>query len=234
MAYGKARNGRMSLAFLMKVDTNPATTVEVGKWYAIGGRDDTASVIPVGLEPGYYWHVETAPAGELGSGDVLYPITLSCMGEARDKSLDESKEVTEATCDKDLTANYVTDGVVSSSGTISCYFIEGSADTTIAEFRSRFVTLIDTTGDAVTVKNPTSAKDLIMINWDYRDHKAATTFEVDILPCIITSNNKSASYGSTDTLELGYTACNDDDLGHKKCCYKGTWTSDWDESELGL
>ena len=220
--YNTVRDGRMSYSYLVEEDTKAVTSLEVGKLYHITKKASTGSVFgDVLLNKAWY----CAKTATLAEGDECHALKLGFLGFVNNKSLNFSKETQDVTVDKDGSKNYITDGNVESSGTLEGYdLMQEGADSAINKIRSRFTSVILVGADATTyIESDTSASDVILIVWDARDLKTGGIFEADLIPCFITSQDRSASYNSPQGMTLNFQGKDSSDDGLLKTHFGGVY-----------
>lgn len=221
----KKTTGRDALAyFITKEEPQTTGSIVVGSWYAVKGKAEADSVLPVALEPGDVFLCSAEKA--LATGDVVIPLTRELIGFVRDKSIDSSKQTFDATVDEDDTADNQTDGIVAMSGTISGYDLVGKSKgdaTSILKgrFSRTIYASIGSGEDTIEVEGVSAPIDLIQIDQFARDAKEGDPIEVLTIPCILTSNGKSSTYGSVTSLNIGFTGCAQDADGIKPSRYVG-------------
>lgn len=223
MIYNGKVDGKHGAAFLVKKEAEMTTgALVVGKWYAVKARGE-ASVLPENVTPGLYFLC--SKTATLAAGDVVIPLDTSrLLGQARDKSVDHSKSVADATTDIDFphTQNIV-DGAVSTTGTVNGYLMIDEDDSAMIEFMSRFETVgygkagAAGEADVITVKKISSPTELILIIWNYNVYGEDGLSEGDMInanfiPAILTGQTSGGSYGSPVSLNFNYTgqACDED------------------------
>ena len=207
MANSQARDGRLSLAF---IGGDPATAkaVAVGDFIVVTAKASTSSAFDgYELNKPFFANKAFTPA----TGDTVYKIPLFFLGHATGKSLSHSKNTTDVTMDYDAATNNVTDGIVSTSGSISGMFITekivDGADTGVNLLKSRFKTLvqIDSTGKATTKAAATTEKDILVICWNLRNAKAGDLLDIDVVPALFTNLSIGGEYGSSQSFDIDFT-----------------------------
>ena len=64
-----------------------------------------------------------------------------------------------------------------------------------------------------------------MFNWDAKDIAEGEHFSADIVPCFLTQNEKSGSYGSGSSMNLSYQGCDSDEYGHQRMEIQSIYTA---------
>ncbi len=206
MANSQARDGRLSLAFIGG-DPVKATSVAIGDFIVVTAKGTSSVFTDYDLNRPFFAMKAFTPA----TGDEVYKIPLYFLGQATGKSLSHSKNTTDVTMDYDEATNNVTDGIVSSSGSISGMFITEKivtdADTGVNILKSRFKTLVqvDSTGKVTTKAAATTEKDILVICWNLRNAKAGDLLDIDIVPALITGLNIGGEYGSSQSFDIDFT-----------------------------
>ena len=224
MANGKA-TGREAVASLMtkgEIISGITGALAKGVWYYVISRDDS-SLIPANVSIGRAFLCSKAVAA-LAAGDSVYPLSATVIGFTRDKSLNASKTVTDATTDLDDEADNISDGLVSRTGSLTGY---DTKDTATATLKAAFNhSIIATAGaaaaaDALVESEISTPKQIVMIDWTGREKVEGEDMLVDIFPCIFTSMDTGASYGSVRTLGFNFTVVASDDDGCKPTHFEG-------------
>jgi len=225
MSNGKT-TGRDALTFKITKEeeiSGIAGGILKGVWYYITAKAD-ATLLPDSVSVGRAFLCSKAVAA-LAEGDTVVPLTLSLLGFVRDKQLDSSKTVTDATTDIDDTTDYVSDGLVAKTGSLNGMDV---IDTPTAILKAEFQHTITATAAATAGEEDTIAetpistpKELIMIDWGGREHVDGDPISVDIEPVIFTAMSQGASYGGVKTLNFNYTVVADDGEGCKPTHFAG-------------
>lgn len=206
MANSQARDGRLSLAFIGG-DPAKATSVAIGDFIVVTAKGTSTVFSDYDLNRPFFAMKAFTPA----TGDEVYKIPLYFLGQATGKSLSHSKNTTDVTMDYDEATNNVTDGIVSSSGSISGMFITEKivtdADTGVNILKSRFKTLVQigSTGTVTKKEAATTKKDILVICWNLRNAKAGDMLDIDIVPALITGLNIGGEYGSSQSFDIDFT-----------------------------
>ena len=210
MKTSQARDGRMSIAMLFEPDMTESgltssTSLAVGDMGFIAEKASSESGF--GDVPKNAFFIADKSM-TLKTGDKLRKGKLLFLGHATSKSLSQSKNVVDVTMDYDEATNNVTDGVVSSSGSIS-----GSAVTEtlkmasgINTLQNRFTSITSIVDGVVTYKEAnTTETDILIIFWNLRDAKPGDILDIDVVPALFSNLSKDASYGSSQTFNVDYT-----------------------------
>lgn len=206
MANSQARDGRLSLAFIGG-DPVSATTVAIGDFIVVTAKGTSSVFTDYELNRPFFAMKAFTPA----TGDTVYKIPLYFLGQATGKSLSHSKNTTDVTMDYDESTNNVTDGIVSTSGSISGMFITeklvSGSDTGVNILKSRFKTLvqIDKDGKVIAKDAATTEKDILVICWNLRNAKVGDLIDIDIVPALITGLSIGGEYGSSQSFDIDYT-----------------------------
>lgn len=207
-----ARDGKMAHCFLLVKAAEKATKMEEGRVYAIFAKG-ASTTIDENLQTHRAFYCNN-PVATLAEGDEVWEYSPKFLGFANDKSMDMSKEVTEATCDKDKSTNYVMDGTVDLSLSISGLDLLGTSDSGLSLLRQRFRDYLDTSGEAVEyIPAQTTIKDFIMLVWDKKDATTGGTVGIDFAPGFVTSLNREASYNSPQSASFDFQGCDTTDDG---------------------
>ena len=212
----QARDGRESIAFILE----PASSALEGS-SAVLAAGDIAFVLAAAVGGDYAGVPARKPiianAAMSGTtGDKIVKTTAYFMGFANDKSKSDSKNTQDVTCDYDEKTNNVTDGQVSSSGSISGFAMTesvGSNYSALNIIKSRFGDIIEV-GDssAISVKEAnTTDKDIIAIFWNWRNCKVGDLIEVSIVPVLFSNLNVGAQYSSGQSFSVDYTGNSGDE-----------------------
>lgn len=206
MANSQARDGRLSLAFIGG-DPTKAASVAIGDFVVVTAKGTSSVFSDYDLNRPFFAMKAFTPA----SGDEVYKIPLYFLGQATGKSLSHSKNTTDVTMDYDEATNNVSDGIVSTSGSISGMFITEkivtNADTGVNILKSRFKTLVqvDSAGKVTKKEAATTEKDLLIICWNLRNAKAGDMLDIDVVPALITGLSIGGEYGSSQSFDIDFT-----------------------------
>ena len=213
--YGR-RDGRKAHAYLLEQDTTKvaAGTLRLGHFYFISERGASSSLVEVipPLVP-FYCQEEMTVADD----DEVFELKAYFLGFANNKSYTEEKQVNEATVDMDESSNYICEGSVAASGSISGYDMVGDPDSAVEKLKLRFNDTLDMAGDTPVYKeSDTTRKDLIVLIWDAFGAKPGDITEMNFVPCYLTNNSKEAAYGSPQSLNLDFQGCDTTDEGIRR------------------
>lgn len=221
MAKSQAMDGRQSFAWILDVaatdtEASTSTNLEAGKIVIVTGMADSDSGF--GTNKGMVNKpVLVSKPLTLKTGDKYRLCTPIFLGMAKDKSLNKTKNTQDVTVDADGATNNVCDGLVSISGSISCSFSvdgEGYASNYI---KKRFgnIVKIDSTGKPTLTEAITTEKDLVLFAWNARNATPTDLIEFDVVPCLFTGINHSASYGSSQSFDIDFTGNATDENGYE-------------------
>ena len=222
--------GNHGLAYLLTkgtVMTGDASTVKTveGEWYYVTAKAETSSALPVRVGLPF----QSASALTLASGDKVIPLTKKLLGFARDKSLSQSKATVDATTDSNNgIAQQISDGIVTTSGSISGYNEIPEANSAQETIIKMFNTYAREASGTVTVSEVSTPICLLMIDWTARRISAAgpsdgEKCEIDILPVIFTSKNTDGAYGSVKGFNCDFVGQQSDDDGCEPLHWVGTY-----------
>ena len=222
--------GNHGLAYLLTkgtVMTGDASTVKTveGEWYYVTAKAETSSALPVRVGLPF----QSASALTLASGDKVIPLTKKLLGFARDKSLSQSKATVDATTDSNNgIAQQISDGIVTTSGSISGYNEIPEANSAQETIIKMFNTYAREASGTVTVSEVSTPICLLMIDWTARRISAAgpsdgEKCEIDILPVIFTSKNTDGAYGSVKGFNCDFVGQQSDDDGCEPLHWVGVY-----------
>ncbi len=206
MANSQARDGRLGLAYIGG-DPVKATSVAVGDFIVVTAKASSSSVFTnYELNKPFFAVKAFTPA----TGDEVFKIPLYFLGQATGKSLSHSKNTTDVTMDYDSATNNVTDGIVSTSGSISGMFITekiADTDTGVNILKSRFKSIIQIDKDGAVSKKDanTTEKDIIVFCWNLRNAKVGDLLDIDVVPALITGLSIGGEYGSSQSFDIDFT-----------------------------
>jgi len=196
-----------------------------GIWYYVTAKD-ASTLLPEAVGVGRAFLCSKAVAA-LAAGDTVIPLTLALFGFVRDKQLDASKTVIDATVDLDEVSDSLSDGLVSRTGSLNGMDV---VDTPTSELKSQFehtvvATAASTPGDVDTIAatDISTPKQLIMIDWGGRAPVEGDNIIVDIIPVIFTQMTQGASYGAVKSLNFNFTVVADDGAGCKPTHFVGPY-----------
>ena len=226
------RDGRQSKVYLLQFGET-ASTIAKGKLYAVKSVASSGSKLG-NLKVGDIFVATSAitPA----SGDTVEAVTPKFLGGATDKDLSFEKSTTEITCDKDNATNNITNGVVASSGSVTCYdLLDDDADSAINLIRKRFnkVVTYGSDGAPTGAEGDRTEKDVLLFLWDARDLDVGEYVAMDIVPALITSQGHAASYGSGQTMPINFTGNDTDEAGHRRSYHQFEYFTEFG-TEMGL
>ena len=206
MANSQARDGRQSLAFIAGDKVAVSGSVAVGDFIVVTAKSASSSAFKdYPLNKPFF----AMKAFSVAEGDTVYRMPLYFLGQATGKSVSHSKNTTDVTIDYDAATNNVTDGIVSTSGSISGSFIteDVAGDSGINLLKSRFRTLmqIGEEGTVTVQEANTDEKDILVIGWNLRNAKAGDLLEVDVIPALITGLSIGGEYGSSQSFDIDFT-----------------------------
>lgn len=222
MAFSQVRDGRQSLAFLCEIGEESTTTLAAGEIVYIIEKAASGSAfgdIPV-MAP-FIAVKETS----LKSGDKCKKVTPLFLGQATGKSVSASKNTTDVTIDYDGATNSITDGTVSTSGSISgSNLTEDLTDTSSAIniLKSRFgsLTQVDKEGTITYKAAQTTEKDILLIIWNGREAKIDEMLEMEFIPVLFSNLSKGGEYGSPQSFDVDYTGNFSDEAGYTGGLYQ--------------
>lgn len=219
MAKNQAMDGRQSFAWILEVTETKVSgatgSLKVGDIVIVTKQAATASAFGTGdfvNKP-----FMAVKALTLKEGDEAVKCKPILIGMAKDKSLDRSKNTQDVTVDCDQSTNNVCDGLVSLSGSISCSYSvdgEGYASNYIKKRFGNVIKIAEAGSGTIELADTTD-KDLVLFAWNARDAKADDTIEFDVVPCLFTSINHSASYGSSQSFDISFTGNATDENGYE-------------------
>lgn len=228
MAEMKARDGRKALVYIGKVASEKASgALLAGHWYAITKKAEAGTTKFGNLEVGHMLYVSKSASITPAEGDECVKVDLLFLGSSTSKQLTESKSTSDVTCDKDDSANYVTNGVVSSSGSISGYdLLDPNVESGINYVRAMFNDVVTYGPDGTpTLKSvDKTEKTLLFFMWDARDAEEGESVGVDVLPAYLTEKSRDSSYGSPQSMNLNFQGCDSDEHGIKRHYQEIVWT----------
>lgn len=228
---GEKTLGNHGLAYLLTKGTEiegAAGKAEKGKWYYVKSLPTTGdATVPV--RPGLPFLASKEIT--LAAGESIIPLTLDMLGMARDKSLSASKNVVDATTDSSNgIAESLSDGIVTTTGSISGYNMIPESGGAQEKIIQQFQTYLRDTAGTVTTSEVSTEPMLLMIDWTARRTKvtgyvAGDPMEIDILPVIFTSKATDGAYGSTKSFNVDFTATGRDDDGCEPAHWVGAYVA---------
>lgn len=221
MAKSQAMDGRQSFAWILDVaaeDTSASTStnLEAGNIVIVTGMADSDSGFGTNKSLINKPVLVSKPL-TLKSGDSYRLCKPIFLGMAKDKSLNKSKNTQDVTVDADGATNNVCDGLVSISGSISCSFSVDGDGYASNYIKKRFGNIIniDKSGKPTLTEAITTEKDLVLFAWNARNASATDLIEFDVVPCLFTGINHSASYGSSQSFDIDFTGNATDENGYE-------------------
>lgn len=224
--------GNHGLAYLLTKGTelsgatSDGPVLTEGSWYYVSAKATSGSVMPVRV--GLPFQAASAISMNV-VGDKCIPLTKKLLGFARDKSLSQSKATTDATTDSNNgIAQQLSDGIVTTSGSISGYNEIPEADSAQETIIKMFNTYARDAAGTVTVSEVSTPICLLMIDWTARRISAAgpsdgEKCEIDILPVIFTSKNTDGAYGSAKGFNCDFVGQQSDDDGCEPLHWVGVY-----------
>lgn len=227
------RDGRQSKVYLAKFAGSASDSITKGKIYAVTGVAASNSKLGNLKVGDIFVATDTiTPA----SGDTVELVTPLFLGGATDKDLSFEKSTSEITCDKDDATNSITDGKVSSSGSITAYdLLENGEDSAINKIRQKFNKMVTygENGAPAAAEGDRTTKDVLIFLWDSRDLDVGEYVALDIVPALITSQAHGSSYGSGQTMTLNFTGNDTDEAGHKRSYHQFAYFTEFG-TNMGL
>ena len=222
MAFSQVRDGRQSLAFLCEIGEESTTTLAAGEIVYI--IEKAASGSAFGDIPAMAPFIAVKET-TLKTGDKCKKVTPLFLGQATGKSVSASKNTTDVTIDYDGATNSITDGTVSTSGSISgSNLTEDLTDTSSAIniLKSRFgsLTQVDKDGKITHKAAETTEKDILLIIWNGRQAKIDEMLEMEFIPVLFSNLSKGGEYGSPQSFDVDYTGNFSDEAGYTGGLYQ--------------
>lgn len=232
MSTKKGRTGRDKFVYLLTEGSAIAGIsgeIDKGKFYYVTAKAEAASVLPVAVGDPFLCSKDAT----LADGDECIPLTKEFVGWVRDSGFDASKGVQDVTTDENDEADYISDNLVSKTGSFGGYDKKGTSSETAAQklfkqFERLGVSVAGETGvaDSVTISEIEHGELLIMVDYDARNHAEGDNVDIDIFPALLTSMSKSANTGSVNSLTFNYTRKAVSDNGMKPLHYIGPWRAE--------
>jgi hypothetical protein len=226
MSNGKT-TGRDALAYTITKGTELSgveSGILKGIWYYVMAKD--ASTLLLGTVGVGRAFLCSKAVTALAAGDSVVPLTLALLGFVRDKQLDASKTATDSTTDIDEVSDYISDGLVSKTGSLNGYDLEDSPTRILsAQFQHTLKATAGAVGEADTIvaTDISTPKQLIMIDWTGRAPVEGQEIKVDIFPATFTAMSQTSSTGSVKTLNFNFTVVADDGAGCKPTHFEGPY-----------
>jgi hypothetical protein len=215
--FSQARDGRMSLAFILEPESSPIEgtgALSVGDMGFILAKASSGAFKDLKVNSFFIANKSTT----LTSGDKFVKCKALFLGQATSKSVSMSKNVTDVTIDYDGATNNVTDGTVSSSGSISGSYVTESlkVESGVNLLKSRFsdIVEIDAEGAVTKMEADTTNKDILLIIWNGRNAKVGDMLEMEVIPALFSNLSKDGSYNSSQTFNVDYTGNFSDENGY--------------------
>ena len=219
MAYlNNVRDGRQSKCYLLSVGTTAITSSFVkGKIYVYAKKDGTAPAF-TGLNQGDFFVFNKAADPTLGTNDVIYEVTPKFLGGATDKDISFEKSTTDITCDKDASTNVTSNGIVTSSGSITAYSLIQSGDTAANLIKKRFNDMVtyDSSGVPTSAGLDRTEKDILLFIWDARELNTGEYVEIDFVPAFLSSQAHGSAYGSGQSFTINFSGADTNELGYRR------------------
>ena len=216
MAYlGNVRDGRQAKVYLLEHGTVAASTLTLGKIYAITGVGTTT--IFGNLKVGDYFICTGTAAPTLGTGDSCVEVTPHFFGGATDKDLNFEKSTSDITCDKDASQNVTSSGVVSGTANITMYDLLQTGTKAINNIKQRFNQMVEYASSVPTsTELDRTEKDVFMFVWDARELNTGEYMAFDFVPGFVTSLGHGSAYGSGQTSPISISCADTDEKGHRR------------------
>ncbi len=212
----KKSTGREVWAMLLDETTEVTTgNLSANHLYGIKAKASSDSGLPSGLEVGDVLFGQTGVTVTLASGDIVIDLgdpfdEDKLIGFARSKDITRTKNTVDMTCDGDLSdyGDVRIDPIVAVSGSINGYKVNGLGATTAsrkidAMFSKQIIQASDGTFTTVEKSDEIALIALIYI----KDLRADNSVDIDIVPCVFTSNGDSTDYGSATSKSTAFTGC---------------------------
>lgn len=201
----QAVDGRESMAWIVNDFKDATGTVKAGSFGIITGKAATGSVF---AEQKVNQPFYAAKDLTLAEGDSCKILELIFMGFATSKDLNQSKETTDVTMDYDEKTAKVTNGQVTTSGSINGMYVTEDLNSKSATnlIKSRFNSIVqyDAEGTVTVMNADTTNKDIILILSNYRNAKEGDLVDIMVVPVLLTSVAISFAYNSSATFNLSF------------------------------
>ena len=208
--------GREVWAMLLDDSSVVSTgTLVANHLYAIKTRAASDSGLPAGLEVGDAFFGQNGVTITLATGDSVIDLgspfdTEKLIGFARAKDISRTKSTVDMSVDGDLsdTGDVRVDPIVAVSGNINGLKVNGLAPTTASrKIDSMFVKQIVQAADG-TVTTIKKTDTPVLIAFVYiKTLRADNSVDVDLVPCVFTTNGDSTDYGSATAKTTAFTGC---------------------------
>ena len=222
----KKSTGREVWAMLLD-EASEVTTgkLSAGRLYGVKAKASSGSGIPSGIGVGDVLFGQTGIDVTLVSGDVVIDFgnpfeEEKLIGFARSKDITRTKNTVDLTVDGDLSdcGDVRVDPIVSVSGSINGYKVNGLPATSAsrkidAMFSKQIIQSSDGTFTTIEKSDEVAIIALIYI----KDLRADNSVDIDIVPCVFTSNGDSTDYGSATSKSTAFTGCSSSAKGILPC-----------------
>lgn len=212
----KKSTGREVWAMLLDETTEVTTgTLTANHLYGIKAKASSGSGLPSGLEVGDVLFGQNGIDVTLVSGDIVIDLgdpfnEDNLIGFARSKDITRTKNTVDMTVDGDLSdyGDVRIDPIVSVSGSINGYKVNGlDATTASRKIDAMFAKQIIQASDG-TVTTVEKSDEIALIALIYiKDLRSDNSVDIDIVPCVFTSNGDSTDYGSATSKSTAFTGC---------------------------
>lgn len=214
----KKSSGREVWAMLLDESTvivgDGTKTLTAGHLYAIKSKASSASGLPAGLGEGDVLFGQNAVTVTLAVGDDVYDLgdpfdTDKLIGFARSKDITRTKNTIDMTVDGDIGNGVVDqriDPLVSVSGNINGLKVNGLPATAASrKIDAMFAKQIIQAEDG-TFTTLDKSDDIVIVALVYINKlRADNSVDIDIVPCVFTSNGDSTDYGSATSKSTAFT-----------------------------
>ena len=225
----KKSSGREVWAMLLDESTvivGGTDSPTAGHLYAIKSKA-TTSGFPAGLDVGDVFFAQTGVTLTLVVGDDAYDLgdpfnTDNLIGFARSKDITRSKNTIDMTVDGDIgngdVADMRIDPIVNVSGNINGLKVNGLPATAAsrkidAMFSKQIIQAADGSITTLDKSDAIALLALVYIN----KLRADNSVDIDIVPCLFTSNGDSTDYGSATSKSTAFTGVAQSEKGILPC-----------------
>lgn len=212
----KKSTGREVWAMLLDETTEVTTgKLSANHLYGIKAKASSGSGLPSGLEVGDVLFGQNGIDVTLVTGDIVIDLgdpfnEDNLIGFARSKDITRTKNTVDMTVDGDLSdyGDVRIDPIVSVSGSINGYKVNGlDATTASRKIDAMFAKQIIQASDG-TVTTVEKSDEIALIALIYiKDLRSDNSVDIDIVPCVFTSNGDSTDYGSATSKSTAFTGC---------------------------
>ena len=226
----KKSSGREVWAMLLDESTvivgDGTKTLAAGHLYAIKSKASSSSGLPAGLGEGDVLFGQNGVSVTLAVGDDVYDLvdpfdTDKLIGFARSKDITRTKNTIDMTVDGDIGNGVVDqriDPLVSVSGNINGLKVNGLPATAAsrkidAMFAKQIIQAADGTFTTLDKSDEIVIVALVYIN----KLRADNSVDIDIVPCVFTSNGDSTDYGSATSKSTAFTGVATSENGILPC-----------------